>query len=393
MAYTEQELAQCLDKARIGVMKVKKSMFYTTIMLNMKFLWDKTVRTAYTNGLTLGCNPDFFMSSTPGQRTFVIVHECAHVARMHNQRRGHRDPKLYNMAGDYVINLEMKDAGYEMYPWVLCDERFRDMHTEQVYDILKAEQLANPTMHQDLQMEDLGIVGEPQLDDDGNPVAVATAGEIAAAVTRVVQQAAMQAQMSAGSSGAGSVPNDVQVFLTALLNPKLPWQVILRRYFQDKSKNGFNWNRPNRRTLPSGIYLPSRRSTNSLIGLQAWVDMSASETDEDFQRFVSELNGILKIYKPKKITLGQFDTCIKSIHECRNASELARVQFHGRGGTCMEEVFEHLEKTKPSVALVFTDGGFMFHRQKCSVDIIWMIHDNPNWTAPWGKVIHYNTKD
>lgn len=393
MVYTEQQLAQCLDKARVGVMSKKQSMFYTTIMLNMRFLWDKTVSTAYTNGLSLGCNPDFFMTSTPGQRTFVIVHECAHVARMHNERRGHRDPKLWNMAGDYVINLELKDAGYELYSWVLLDERFRDMHTEQVYDILKAEQLANPSKHQDLVMEDLGVYGESCVDEDGKPVPVMSDAEKVSRITTVVQQAAMQAQMASSSSGVGCVPGDVQVFLTALLSPKLPWQVILRRYFQDMSRNGFSWNRPNRRTFPAGIYLPSRKAKSSLIELQAWVDMSASETDEDFQRFVSELNGILKTYKPKKITLGQFDTDIKSIHECRNAGDLARVQFHGRGGTCMEAVFNHLEKTKPRVAMVFTDGGFYFHRPKCSVDIIWMIHDNPNWTAPFGKVIHYNTHD
>lgn len=370
-------LTRLLDQTKADLMRRQSTAFYTHILFGMKFVWDETCKTAYTNGLTLGYSPDFFEQGTRGQRLFVLVHECDHVARMHIIRGKGYDHKIYNQAADHVINLNLKSEGFEMYDWVLCDARFVGMTTEEVYQILKSEDEQKPLPEN--KMEDL----QPPSEEDEE--------EVAAEVRDLVIEAVMQSKMAKDKPG--TVPGEVELFLEKLLRPKLPWKTILSRYMKQLVKTGYNWARPNRRFLPQDIYLPARRSNNKLIDIQAWTDISGSETDEDFQRYVTELNGILTQFKPGKITLGQFDTRITQLDVVRSAADLAKVKFHGRGGTVITDVLNYIESTKPKLALIFTDGGFHMDRTECSCNVIWMIHDNPKWNAPFGKVIHFTTKD
>ena len=120
------------------------------------------------------------------------------------------------------------------------------------------------------------------------------------------------------------------------------------------------------------------------------VDTSGSVTDSDFLRFVTETNSILRMMKPEKITLIQFDTQIKSVDEVKNVHELMRVRFTGRGGTLINPVLDWVNENKPQLLLVFSDGGFYFYTTKTKVPVLWLIHDAPQFNAPFGRVIHYS---
>ena len=130
--------------------------------------------TAATDFKHLYYNRDFIDRCSLDEVKFVIAHEVMHCVYDHFSRREQRDPRLYNCAGDYVINLELKDLGigsfpssstmmdpkfeefikkefperYRKYkkefaggePGVLCEEKYRDMSSEEVYNILKKDQ-------------------------------------------------------------------------------------------------------------------------------------------------------------------------------------------------------------------------------------------------------------
>jgi len=119
------------------------------------------------------------------------------------------------------------------------------------------------------------------------------------------------------------------------------------------------------------------------------VDASGSVSDDDFKVFVSETNGILKMMKPDKITLIQFDRGIKSVDQVRNISDLMNVKFVGRGGTSIEPVMEWAEENKPKLLLIFTDGEFNFYHQNYKTNTVFLIHNNQRFKSPYGKVIHY----
>jgi predicted metal-dependent peptidase len=93
--------------------------------------------------------------------------------------------------------------------------------------------------------------------------------------------------------------------------------------------------------------------------------------------------------KPEKITVIQFDTEIKSVNEVRNVRELMHINFTGRGGTLINPVLEWANKNKPQLLLVFSDGEFRFYDTETKTNTLWLIHGNPDFSAPFGKTIHY----
>ena len=132
--------------------------------------------------------------------------------------------------------------------------------------------------------------------------------------------------------------------------------------------------------------------SEKLMDLAIAVDASGSVTDDDFLVFVSETMGILKMMKPDKITLIQFDKVIKSVNEIKNVQDLMNVKFVGRGGTRIEPVMNWARENKPKLLLVFTDGEFSFYKDDYKTNTVFLIHNNPGFKSPYGKVIHYDIK-
>lgn len=49
-------------------------------------------------------NPEFVQKCSPAQLEFLLAHEVMHIVFAHIARRGDRDPVIYNIACDAVIN-------------------------------------------------------------------------------------------------------------------------------------------------------------------------------------------------------------------------------------------------------------------------------------------------
>jgi len=118
------EADKALQIAKINLLTMKKSSFISTIAYNLKYQWDETISTAAVDGVTVYVNPQFFLDANKEKRIFVVAHEAWHVALNHLFRGVGKIQKIYNEAGDYVINQLLKDAvpAYEMWDWVLQDD-------------------------------------------------------------------------------------------------------------------------------------------------------------------------------------------------------------------------------------------------------------------------------
>lgn len=360
------DIKKALDKAKLQLMSTPDSAFFTTILFSLKFKWDNTCRTAYTDGLVLGFNPDFFMELHPDERVFVLIHEAMHVAYLHMDRLQTRDHAKWNVAADHVINLMLITRGFRMPKIGLADRQYLDMGTEEVYNLL-------PTQDPDKVDMDLRESEEPPED-------------VKEQVQEILVRASVQSRMQGDS--VGTIPGEIQIFLDSLLDPKLPWPRILQKYLHAMTKADYTFRKFNRRFFPRH-YLPSLYS-ESLMNIAVAVDTSGSVSDADFKQFISEVHCILRMMKPEKLTLVQFDTEVKSVTEIRSLRELSQCTFTGRGGTLVEPVFDWAKEAKPQLLLVFTDGGFRFHQpDDQGTKTIWLIHNNPQFTAPYGKVIHY----
>lgn len=368
---------KALSKAKIQLMAKENSAFFSALCFSLKQVFDENIPTACAGGTTIRFNPRFFMSLTPAEQVFLLLHETMHIAYLHSLRfQPGMNHDRANIAMDHVINLQLIEAGFTMPKGGHADPKYKGMCWEEVYKLLPEE------------------AGKPQMQDvkpgAGDPSDAEGAGTKSADdLTREIQDILVRASIQSKVSGdaPGSIPGDIQIFLNGLLNPKLPWQRILQKYLNQFCKNDYTFKRPNRRFFPK-YHLPSLWG-EKLMDLAIAVDISGSVSDADFHVFVSEIASIFRMMKPNKITLIQFDTAIHGIDEVRNLQELMKVKFTGRGGTAIEPVLEWANVNKPELLMVFSDGEFRFHGTETKSTTLWMIHNNEKFKPPFGKVINY----
>ncbi len=359
-----KELA--LQKAKISLMTRENFAFFCTVAFSFQYQWDETIDTACVDGTTIFLNPAFFMSLQPEERAGLIVHESLHPVFFHLDRIGERDPDRWNIAADHVINIVIDSNGLKLPPGGYLDHSFAGLTTEQVYNRL-------PDNGTKPNMPDLRPKADPQ-------------GTQKAEIEGILVRANMASQMA--NDKPGSVPGELVLILEKLLKPKLPWNILLRRFLTSFSKTGHSWKKPNRRYFPD-MLLPSRHSY-SLSELVIFVDISGSVSSADFSFFVSEIRAILKGFSPPKITLVQFDTQIKRADELRSIADLEAVKFSGRGGTKIQPVIDWANKNKPKACLVFSDGHFSWPPTTSAQPFLWLVHGNTKFKAPFGKVVHYD---
>jgi predicted metal-dependent peptidase len=111
---------------RLKTAVTMRSAFYASLMLNLDFVPDPTVKTAEVDGIQCRYNPTY----VEGELTFeqaqgLFAHESHHCGANHHTRQGDRELELYKYAADYATNPEVLEAGFELPPGAVYDERFR----------------------------------------------------------------------------------------------------------------------------------------------------------------------------------------------------------------------------------------------------------------------------
>lgn len=360
---------KALQKTKIALMTKPDSTFFITVCFSMKHRFDSNIPTACTNGKEIRYNPDFFLALTENERLFLLLHETMHVVFLHITRRQSRDPKKWNYAGDYVINHTLITRGYKMPEGGLHDPKYANLTTEEVYDQLKDEDI-DPDFDEDIE----------ELTED--------ISEIQNSIDDILVQASIQSNMA--NDKPGTIPGEVELYLNSLLDPVLPWDRLLRRYMNQTMKNDYSFRKPNRRFLPD-VYLPTQCSTG-LDDISIAIDTSGSVSNDQFHQFMSETYAIVKNLKPKELTLIQFDWGIRSVDKILCPSDFHRVKFTGRGGTDINPVISWADEHRPKLLIIFTDGYFRDSYIDPKLPIIWLIHSQQNYKAPYGKVIEYPIK-
>ena len=107
--------------------------FYGVLVSNVEPVLSRKHETMATNGRRHFYNPDFIATLTQTQLLAVQAHESEHDGRKHHSRRNGRDPKRWNEACDFAINIDLRDEGFDLPPWVLLDEKYRGMSAEEIY--------------------------------------------------------------------------------------------------------------------------------------------------------------------------------------------------------------------------------------------------------------------
>jgi len=81
-----------------------------SLLYPMEHVCTMNMPTAGTDGKRYYWNPKFVLKKDRVGLRIVAYHEAGHALYMHPQRRGSRNPKLWNIAVDYLVNgMAMED--------------------------------------------------------------------------------------------------------------------------------------------------------------------------------------------------------------------------------------------------------------------------------------------
>lgn len=368
-------LEKMLARAKIGIMELPDTVFFSSLCSSLDTHFTEEVATAATNGVQLLLNPNFFSALELKQRIFLLAHETLHVAYLHTLRCEQRDPLLFNIAADYVINLELVDRGFEMIEGGLLDPQYRGMSTEAVYEQL----LKNAAPLPQLPMQDLlPTAGEGQDTEHTNSATAQTA--VQAKITRAILMTEMAQQSQ-------SIPPSIKRYFDDLQKPKVNWKIVLQRFISQLCSDNYSWSRPNKRLLP--YYLPKLR--NQQIGrIDFAIDTSGSISPAQFTQFISELHSVLRMLKPKQIGVYQFDHALQGSNIVKNMADILTLDFSGGGGTQPQSALDEFEKNQALALIILTDGRFNQALLKAPKrPVIWVVYDNPNFKAPFGQCAHF----
>ena len=368
----------------------------------------KTVPTAaVTKDGTIYFNTEFFDGLSESMVHFVLAHEVMHLVLEHHQRRAARDPLMWNVAGDVLINEMLSQhfschrISLDLSAFCTVDSTGVDIDpdnttTEQVYDKLMANAPKVRMQIQavlgedgqgpcDIMFDSSGSsdgAGDPDGGVDGNTIR--DKSESTPQNEREWGEAALES--ATRSKIAGKCPQFMERRIDKMLNPEIPWSEVLAYYLRQKfcqnSKSRHTFTPPNRRYLHQDVIMTSRVGAKK-PSIAFSIDTSGSMSRDDITKGVSEMDAIRKLYKVP-VYLMEADY---SVHKAQWVSPHEDIPaLTGGGGTSFVPVIEHLKQNKPDVDLLvyFTDGYGDFGPPP-DFDVLWVI--NSDVVAPYGKTI------
>ena len=113
--------------------------FFGSVVANVNYKENKKISTAGTDGQTIYYNPDFLKKLKPDEQIFIFAHEVCHIAFDHIRRSENKNPKVWNMATDGVINQFLIRDGLKLVEGGVDIAEAINYDAEQLYDKLLKE--------------------------------------------------------------------------------------------------------------------------------------------------------------------------------------------------------------------------------------------------------------
>lgn len=379
---------------------IRAEMFFATMIMSLINKPSDDDGTMATDGKSHFWSLDFVINCSQSMVTFVVLHECLHVALKHcvimaawAKSKPSFDANIFNQAADHLVNglivvMGLKDAydpiklrwwsreaftQHARRPEYICpedacfDPKFLGMDLLTIYNILMKEKAAQepeegegePDGAQDGQGtaqdgQGDGQWGEikPMTGDDGEP---ATDEEITQAdkeISRIVKTAVSLAK------GRGQMPGWLADAIGELNAPSQDYREVFRDMLVDTMPEDYTFAKQSRRSMGDVIMPGTLKEGLGHVGIMT--DASGSVNDKEFTQFCSDWMAIAEELRPQRMTMLQFDyTCgDPEIVEMGEEPELVRRK---NGGTKFSAPFEHCRDLGIledfDVIIVFTDGG------------------------------------
>ena len=398
------EIETKLSAARTRLILDRPFLGALVLRLPMQATKPDRCKTIGTDVRALYYNPEYIGRLTLEQTQFVLAHEALHCALSHFARRQHRVKHRWDIACDLAINPLLLKDGLKPPPGVLLKSGFEGMMAEEIYPYIE-DDMEDETHDEHFYNEEQksgGASGGRPLDEDqsnnggsgdrDSDVGGQNAGPNPLSETEREQLAVQWRQRLAGAAQqamqAGKLGATMARLVEHLLQPQLPWRMLLARYMTAAARDDYSYQRPSRRE--GDAILPTLKSTQ--VDVLVVLDTSGSVTDTEMQEFVSEINAI-KGQMRARLTLHACDAEL-----CHNGPWVFEpweefsmpTDVYGRGGTSFKPVFEWLDRAafRPDLLVYFTDADGEFPRAEPGFPVIWLVKGRA--PVPWGQRIQLN---
>ena len=122
--------------------------FFGSVVASVDYKENTGIPTAGTDGKTIYYNPEYLEGLNRDEQTFIFAHEVCHIAFNHILRSEGKDPELWNIATDGVINQFLKKDGLKLAPGGVDMADAINYDAEQLYEKLLQEKQQNQKQSQ-----------------------------------------------------------------------------------------------------------------------------------------------------------------------------------------------------------------------------------------------------
>ena len=407
--------------------------YFGTITTNVTFHEDNSIPTACTDGFDIYYSTEFMNSLTVDQQVFVIAHEISHIAFNHINRRVDKDPEIWNIATDAVINaflmedrLPIIEGGINM-PWA------SKFNAEELYGVLKKNKDLLEKIIDELKKQnpDLGKDGKSYGSDPhskwGQQQQKSGSGSSKDKKEKSEEQGGSgndseeerrrkkrieNEQKELGDEGEKKAfdknkdeKKDMLEKMKEDINDKTCQQagnqageyqrrvgeigkksklVDWRYHLRESIKFDLDWSYKNA-SIEDGV-LRANLEGIPRPEVEIVLDTSGSIDEELLKNFLRECKNIMTT---SKVKVGCFDTKFYGFHEIRNEYDIEHMPFEGGGGTDFDVAVNAFSR-KTVNRIIFTDG--YANMPKKPVRAIWVVIGDHTINPDGGKVIYVDRK-
>jgi len=423
-----------LATARTKLILEKPFLGALVLRLPMVRAKDDWCDATFSNGKNFYYNEHYIDALSPEQTQFVLAHEALHCALSHFARRQNRVQHRWDMACDFAINPMLINDG--MKPPVDANylREYDGMTAEEIYPLLQdndndqereLEQNLNPDSDNEKdddsggspdqhdqkegrdqkQKSDSKGQGEedggarednsdkedgqgkkkegPPEEGEGEPDPL-TPQEIESLSLQWQQRMASAAQQAIQ---AGKMGGSMARMVDHLLQPRLPWRMLLSRYMTMVARDDYTYMRPSSRRGDPAVY-PSLRSAQ--LNIVVALDISGSISNNEINEFMSEVDSI-KAQMRARITLLVCDSKLDGPWLFEPWDEFSMPKkFKGGGGTSFKPVMQwaQTQDEAPSLIVYFTDAQGEFPEKEPAFPVVWLVKGKT--PVPWGQRVQLN---
>ena len=366
--------------------------FFGSVVANVEYKQNTGIETSETDSKVVYYNPKFLDTLRVDEQIFIFAHEICHIAFNHILRSEGKNPFIWNIATDAVINAFLKRDGLKMVAGGVDIADAINYDAEQLYEKLFQERKQQKHSRETSKKEVFGhhthsmwkdaIKKHKKTQEKSSQQSVfEQLGEKESFKKNLAEKkkALKELKKSLSQQALGldfSTNEDIRnITDIGRAKPLIDWRYVLR----EAIKCDVDWSYKNA-TIEDGV-ISAILEEQPMPEVEIVLDTSGSIDETLFKNFLRECMNILQ---HSRVKVGCFDTKFYGFHEIRTEEDIENMKFEGKGGTDFNVAVNAFSRRVEN-KIIFTDGAA--EMPDMPLDAIWIVFDGAQINPKGGKVI------